>query len=240
MSKKLVLGSGGIFFENESDPILDHIFSLIDDQDNKRMVYLPTGGHDDYEDDENVRSYCLRHGFKSAVSLHLSNEEHTDEEIRELILSATVIYAGGGNLQFILDTWRSRGVDVLLKQAYENGTVIAGQSSGAMCWCRTGYDNCGENGAYVFLPGLDLIPYVLCPHFEDWQCFLTDVPKQELDGLAVDNDIAISIVDGDYTIIDSGRNPKHSAFYLPKAQNYKVIDIMREHIPLCFKKEVMV
>lgn len=57
---------------------------------------------------------------------------------------------------------------------------------------------------------------------------------QELDGLAVDNDIAISIVDGKYEIIDSGRNQKHSAFYLPADKEYKVIDIVKEKPEIAF------
>jgi len=229
---KLVLGSGGIFFENESDPIIDHIISLLGDKPRKSFIYLPTGGHDTKEDEETVRDYCTRHGFGSVRSLYLSDETLTYEEIKEAILGADIIYAGGGNLRFILDTWRRRGADILLKKAFENGTVIAGQSSGAMCWCRTGYDNCGPNGAFIFLKGLDLIPYVLCPHFEDWPEFLTDVKKQPLDALGVDNDIVISIVDGDYTVVDSGRNPAHTAYFMPSGNDWKPVDIMRNHVTL--------
>lgn len=226
---KLVLGSGGIFFEHESDPIIDHVFSLIEKKNPLKMVYLPTGGHDDREEDEGyVKDYCYRHGFDEVVCLHLSDDSLTDEYIKETIMTASVVYAGGGNLKFLLETWRRRRADVYLTEAYKNGTVIAGQSSGAMCWCKRGYDNCGLDGRYMFLDGLNLIPYILCPHFEDWQCFCEDVKMQELDALAVDNDIAISIVDGEYTVIDSGRNPKHSAFYLPADDEYRVHDIVKE------------
>ena len=230
MKKKLVLGSGGIFFENESDPIIDHILSLIEvNKEHLKMVYLPTAGHDDREEDEAfVKDYCMRHGFEEFVSLHLTDESLTDEYIENTIMTASVIYACGGNLKFLLETWRKRKADVYLTKAYNSGIVCAGQSSGAMCWCKRGYDNCGIDGRYMFLDGLNFIPYILCPHFEDWQCFCEDVKMQELDGLAVDNDIAISIVDGEVEIIDSGRNPKHSAFLLPAADGYRVHDIVKE------------
>lgn len=234
MSKKLVLGSGGIFFENEDDPIINHIISLVDDKSDMRAVFLPTACHDNHGDEETVRDYFLRHGFSSCVSLYLSEDTQSDEYIRKEILSANVIYADGGNLKFLLETWRKRGVIPLLNEAYEKGTVIAGQSSGAMCWCKRGYDNCGIDGRYMFLDGLDFIPYILCPHFEDWQHFTENVKMQELSGLAVDNDIAISIVDGKYEIIDSGRNPKHSAFYLPAEDGYPIIDIVKEHPSISF------
>ncbi len=231
--KKLVLGSGGIFFENESDPIIDHIFSLIDvNTENLKMVYLPTGGHDNNDDEADVNSYCYRHGFKEVVHLYLSDESLSEEYIRDTVLSASVIYAGGGNLKFILDTWRKSKADVYLKEAYEKGIVIAGQSSGAMCWCKRGYDNCGIDGRFMFLDGLDFIPYILCPHFEDWPTFLEDVKMQELDGLGVDNDIVISIVDGEYSVVSSGRNDAHTAYYLPASDQYKPYDIMKEHITI--------
>lgn len=234
MSHKLVLGSGGIFFENEEDPIINHIISLVDDKTDMKAVFLPTACHDNHGDEETVRSYFLRHGFTKCTSLYLSEDSVTDELIEQTISEASVIYADGGNLKFLLETWRRRGVDKILTRAYENGTVIAGQSSGAMCWCRRGYDNCGIDGRFMFLDGLNFIPYILCPHFEDWQHFLENVKMQELDGLAVDNDIAISIVDGKYTVIDSGRNPKHSAFWLPADEGYPVIDIAKEHKQLTF------
>lgn len=234
MSNKLVLGSGGIFFENEEDPIINHIISLVDDKTDMKAVFLPTACRDSHDDEETVRSYFLRHGFTRCTSLYLSEEPYDDCFVKETIAQASVIYADGGNLKLLLETWRKRGVIPYLTEAYEKGTVIAGQSSGAMCWCRRGYDNCGIDGRYMFLDGLNFIPYILCPHFEDWQHFLENVKMQELDGLAVDNDIAISIVDGEYTVVDSGRNPKHSAFYLPADEGYAVTDLVKEHRKLHF------
>ena len=230
---KLVLGSGGIFFENESDPIIDHIFSLADKRES--FVYLPTAGHDGKEDEPIVTHYALTHGFKKAECLYLTDESLTEEDIKRVILGADVIYACGGNLKFLMETWRRRGAIPYLRQAYDNGTVIAGQSSGAMCWCRHGYDNCGIGGRYMFLDCLDFVPYILCPHFEDWPEFLEDVKMQELDGIGIDNDIVISIVDGEYEIVDSHRNPVHSAYYLPADQGWPVIDIVKNHVPIKFE-----
>ena len=236
MAHKLVLGSGAIFFENESDPIIDHIFSLMDPARPRRMVYLPTAGHDDRSYEEAVDDYCYRHGFASSVSLYLTDESLSGEYIRDTILSASVIYAGGGNLKFLLDTWRRRGADVWLRQAYDGGAVIAGQSSGAMCWCAHGYDDCGKDGRFMFLDALGFIPYAMCPHFEDWPSFLEDVKLQEYDAVGVDNDIALSIVDGRYTVIDNGLNPRHSAYYMPASEDWAVHDLVKENCDLRFRQ----
>lgn len=231
-TKKLVLASGSIRFDMETDPIMDHILSLSDKKENLKFVYVPTAGRDNVEDEAVIREYLSRRGVTDVNFLLLSDDSLTDEEIKETILTADVIYAKGGNLKFLLETWRRRGADVYFKQAYENGTVIAGNSSGAMCWCKHGYDNCGIGGRFMFLDGLDLIPYIICPHFEDWPEFLEDVKMQELDGIGIDNDIAISIVDGEYEIIDAKRNIRHSAFYLPASEDYHVYDLGRVKLDL--------
>ena len=225
--RKLVLASGGIHFDSDSDIIIDHVFSLAAKRD--KMVFLPTACHDSRDGEETVRNYALNHGFKECTSLYLSDESLTEDYIAQTILSADVIYADGGNLKFLLETWRKTKADKYLKEAYANGTVLGGQSSGAMCWCKRGYDDCGIDGRYMFLDGLDLIPYILCPHFEYWPSFLEDVKMQELDGIGVDDDIAVSIVDGEYTIINNMEDENHSAYYLPAEEGYTPIDLQKTH-----------
>lgn len=223
---KLVAGSGGIFFENEEDPIINHVISLARARDS--WVWFPTAGHDSHEDEDIVRDYVLRHGFKKFTALYLTDEGLTDGYIRDTILSADVVYARGGDLKFLMETWRRTKADVYLREAYGSGTVLAGQSSGAMCWFEHGYDNCGKDGRYMFIRGIGIQPFIFCPHFEDWQCFLGDVGMQELDAIGCDNDIAVSVVDGRYEIIDSHRNPVHSAWYMPASEDWKVHDIVKE------------
>ena len=225
--KKLVLASGSIRFDMETDPIMDHILSLSDKKEDIKFLYVPTAGKDEVENEGEIREYLKRKGVSEVKILYLTDESLSDQEIKNTILSADVIYARGGNLKFLLETWRKRGADLYFKQAYEKGTVLSGNSSGAMCWCKHGYDDCGIGGRFMFLDGLDLIPYIVCPHFEDWPSFLEDVKMQELDGIGIDNDIAISIVDGEYEIIDSGRNKRHSAYYLPADEDYHVYDLGR-------------
>lgn len=227
-TKKLVLSSGGIFWDNPDDPILAHIFSLIEDKTDLRLVYLPTAGHDSPDSEAEVNDWAFRHGFCEVTHLYLSKVPYSKAFLRETILSASMIYSCGGNLKFLLKHWRNTGVDVLLREAYEAGVVISGQSSGAMCYCRLGYDNCGPGGAYMFVQTLGFIPYILCPHFEDWPEFLEDVKKQEFDAIGLDNDIVFSIVDGHFSIVDSGRNPRHAAYWMPEDETFRLHNLYRE------------
>ena len=98
---KLVLCSGGIFFENESDPILDRIFSLIDEAHERKMVYLPTAHRDNPEDEAVVNDYCRRHGFVSSRSLYLTDPNLSDEEIHRAIAEAAKMAADQLDRRFI-------------------------------------------------------------------------------------------------------------------------------------------
>jgi dipeptidase E len=49
-----------------------------------------------------------------------------------------VIYVGGGNTANLLVLWRRHGLDVLLRQAWSPGAVLAGVSAGMLCWFKGG------------------------------------------------------------------------------------------------------
>ena len=53
-------------------------------------------------------------------------------EWQERLLSQDVIYVGGGNTRSMLALWREWGVDQVLRQAWENGTILAGVSAGVI------------------------------------------------------------------------------------------------------------
>ena len=52
--------------------------------------------------------------------------------------SRTSIYVGGGSMLGLLAVWRALGLDVILRECWEAGVVLAGLSAGAMCWFEWG------------------------------------------------------------------------------------------------------
>lgn len=85
------------------------------------------------------------------------------DQISALIEQADIIYVPGGNTRAMLATWREFGVIALLKEAWENGTVLCGVSAGAICWFDYGHSDSG--GTFALVEGLGLLPGALCPHF---------------------------------------------------------------------------
>jgi dipeptidase E len=73
--------------------------------------------------------------------LFLIKEQPSKESIQRKILSADIIYVGGGNTLQMMCIWRRLRVDTLLISAYENGTVLSGISAGAICWFDSGHSD---------------------------------------------------------------------------------------------------
>ena len=50
------------------------------------------------------------------------------------VLAQDVIWVGGGNTASLLAVWRMHGLDVVLREAWEQGVVLCGVSAGMNCW----------------------------------------------------------------------------------------------------------
>jgi dipeptidase E len=88
------------------------------------------------------------------------------EDMRELVLSQDVIVVGGGNTANMLAIWRVHGFDTLVREAWENGTVLTGWSAGMICWFEAGVtDSFGPELAGM-RDGLGLLPGSACPHYD--------------------------------------------------------------------------
>jgi len=102
--------------------------------------------------------------------LFLIDAPPSAREIERKILSADIIYVGGGNTLYMMRVWRRLGVERLLRTAYEEGIVLAGISAGAICWFDSGHSDSmsfynPRDWQYINVKGLGLIKGVHCPHY---------------------------------------------------------------------------
>lgn len=181
---------GGRYSDGEVMPIFEKIVEL-SGKTNPSVLFVPTAGFDDMEGDEDI--FALFEKLGATVSpLLLTDESLSFKEIENRILSCDIVYAGGGNLKFLMDTWMKTGADKVFKKAYERGVILSGYSSGSMCWFAEGYDDCGENHEFMFVECLGLLDYCNCPHYESdyWQGFKEAVKGRKYSGLALENGAA--------------------------------------------------
>ena len=104
---------GGRTDDNEILPIFEHIVSL-SKKKNPSVLFVPTAGFDDINGDEHIFRMFIGLGC-SVSALFLTDKSLTSEEIENKILSSDIVYAGGGNLKFLMDTWTETGADIIFR-----------------------------------------------------------------------------------------------------------------------------
>lgn len=88
---------------------------------------------------------------------------HVPEEI---ISKSDAIWVGGGSVVNLLAIWKAHNLDASLRQAWIDGTVLAGVSAGSICWHVGGpTDSYGKELQPAF-GGLGLIPYGNGVHYD--------------------------------------------------------------------------
>jgi len=160
VSERHVLALGGGGFSAGGDALDEFVLGLTG-QARPRICFLPTATGDSPE-------YVVRfyEAFRErAEPTHLELFGRPRRDIRDFLLAQDVIYVGGGNTANMLAIWRVHGVETVLREAWEQGIVLAGTSAGAICWFESGVtDSFGEELAPLrclgFLPGSN------CPHYD--------------------------------------------------------------------------
>ncbi|WP_379134871.1 Type 1 glutamine amidotransferase-like domain-containing protein [Paenibacillus sp. sgz500958] len=188
---------------------IDREIVALTGKETPRALFIPTASHDaeGYCDTFN-KVYGELLGCRTEHLL-LATRSYTLEELRETIMSADLIYVGGGNTRMMLEIWQNTGVDTLLKAAYESGAVCSGISAGSICWFEYGQSDIemyesGDSRNYMMLEGLGLLKGVHCPHYnEDTRAlnFIRMMLDRDQTGIAVDNHCAVVIRENEYRVI---------------------------------------
>lgn len=116
-------------------------------------------------------------------------------DLQHYISEQDVVLVSGGNTKSMLALWREWGLDVLLRRAWRDGTVLAGFSAGAICWFAEGLSDAWAD-RLVTVPGLGLLPGSCCPHYsnepERRPAFQQMVARGEIGpGIAIDDGAAV-------------------------------------------------
>jgi dipeptidase E len=113
----------------------------LSNEKNPKLLFIPTASSDSEKYWKHVREYFGTYSKRKTDVLFLIKERPSNEQIRGKILSADIIYVGGGNTLPMMRLWRRLGVDKLLMSAYEYGTVLSGISAGSICWLDSGHSD---------------------------------------------------------------------------------------------------
>ncbi len=216
IQKTIIAIGGGELGESETLPI-DQAIVKFAKKKHPKALFIPTASNDAIGYWETFQKiYKKKLGCKTDV-LMLLRDNLTKEQIEEKILSTDIIYVGGGNTLKMLKVWRKKGVDVLLKKAYEKGVILSGLSAGAICWFRYGASDSrrfmkGEQHNVIMrVRGLNLIPCTISPHHirekQAREKGLIQIMKRTPGvALALDDNSAILIQDDCFKVLRSKPN----------------------------------
>lgn len=216
---KIVAIGGGELREGETE-IIDKYIVQLSNKSTPKLLFIPTASYDAEGYIELVKK---KFGELGCVvdTLCLVTNTYSDEGIREKILSADIVYVGGGDTARMMEKWKEYKIEVYLKEAYEKGIVLSGLSAGSICWFVFGHSdsdfflNQGQ-WDYIRVYGLGLIPTAHCPHYnEEGREGFDDMIKEEnIPGIALEDNVAFIEIDGEYQILKADKSRK--AYLLKK------------------------
>lgn len=164
-----------------------------------KMLFIPTASDDAAGYSQIVDEVYGKELGCSVDHLRLVSESPSSTQIEEQIGQADLIYVGGGNTRKMMDTWRSYGVDTLLRQKTGSDVVLAGVSAGAICWFEYGHSDSESftdkpDWEYTQVEGLGLLSGFYCPHLdaEDREGHFSAMVQQTgIAGIGCDNNAAV-------------------------------------------------
>ncbi|MBQ7348912.1 MAG: peptidase E [Clostridia bacterium] len=214
MKKRIIAIGGGEIKSKTTLKIDEYIANLAKEHAGEKRanaLFVGTASHDSMPYFNSFRkTYTSVFDIKAEVALMVYGEMSV-EKIAGKIAAADCIYIGGGDTVFMLEKWKEFGIDKLIIDAYENGTVICGLSAGAICWFKDMYTDYqimrGQSSEYVLKEGLGILDGAMCPHFNEREKdFFAALEKGVISGAyCVENDCAIEFVDGQFSkVISAG------------------------------------
>ena len=222
MGKIVALGGGELRL-NET-MLIDKFIVEFADVSKPKLLFIPTASNDSRGYIEIIKKIYGEQLKCEIDTLLLVNNNTTEYEIQQKILSSDIIYVGGGDTTKMMEVWRNNEVDKYLREAYVKNIVLSGISAGSICWFSKGHgdSNIKTNPEgwwdYSRTTGIGLIPAIHCPHYnlEGHKSFDNAMKSQQISGIALEDNCAIVIKDDMYKIIKSNENSKA---YLLKNDN---------------------
>jgi dipeptidase E len=169
------------------EALLDYVLELAP---GRRVLYVPTAS---MENTAGTVEWYKRLRDRAELR-HLYFGPWPPADLREVALAHDVVIVPGGNTANMLAIWRVHGFDQVLREAWEQGILLAGWSAGALCWFEAGVtDSFGPQ-----LEAMECLGFLAgsaCPHYDGEE--LRRPRYSELlregfpAGIAIDDDVAV-------------------------------------------------
>lgn len=234
---EIIAIGGGFDTQDSFRPLLEECIAHTG-KEHPTMLFVPTAHYDLLHETEEIIEWFEDAGCKADVLLVSQSGKN---ETAEKIGSADIIYATGGNLKYLTETWSKNDVFEMMNNAFDRGAVLIGPSSGAMCWASRGWDDCGEDvfrvidsfpflgmdSSYGYYDCADIIPFCICPHFDNiaWRTFAFNAAELDIPSLCIENGAAVIYKGGQYSVISDRKTPLRTAYFFNPGRSIIMLDI---------------
>ena len=175
-------------------------------------LFIPTASHDFmpyYNSFHKI--YTGLFNVKTDVALTVYHD-YGLEKIKNKFKKADIVYVGGGNTLFMIDSWKKTGILDLVTEAYNREVIICGLSAGAICWFEDIYTDSldsenKKNVPYSMAKGLGWVKGVVSPHYDERAEDFDQIVLNNYDeAIGIENNSMIEIIDGKITQSFSSNN----------------------------------
>jgi peptidase E len=215
----IAMGGGGFSMEPEN-PLLDDFILSLASRHPPRICFIPTASAESAT--YIVRFYRAFSGRSVPTDLTIFDHQGLPRQpagtsdLGAFLAEQDIIYVGGGNTANLLAIWRTHGLDKLLRDVCDSGTILCGISAGMICWFNGGVTD-SFGGVDAIDDGLGLIDATACPHYDGERerrpAYHRLVGRGFQGGYAADDGAALHFRGGEIVQVVSSR---------PNAAGYKV------------------
>lgn len=210
-----IVAFGGVGLTPEPQHLLLHTYLLgLARHERPKVLFVPTASG---EDQSLVVSFYAMYTHLPCQPAHLSLFRLPTADLRAFALSQDVIYVGGGNTKSMLALWHEWGLDSIFREAWEQGTILAGASAGAICWFEEAITD-SIPGPLTPLNCLGYLKGSCCPHYDSEQARRPTYTRMVAEGrlpagYAIDDLAGLHFEGGELARVVTGR---------PQAKAYRV------------------
>ncbi|TVZ14646.1 peptidase E [Maribacter sp. MAR_2009_72] len=133
-------------------------------KDRPNLCFIPTASGEDRDYINSFHEVCSQINVVPHVMSVWINSYDQKESFEEIISNMDAIVVGGGNTLNMLAIWKAQGIDIALKNAYDNGVVMGGGSAGSLCWFNGGTTDSRPKELSI-VKGMSFIDKSHCPHY---------------------------------------------------------------------------
>ena len=160
----------------------------LSEKEHPTILYIGTATYDDEKSQHTQTKQFSKRGCQ-ITALKVAKRKPSHEELDAKFSKADIIIISGGNTLYAIDRWKYLGIDERIRQAGDEGKVLAGGSAGGIVWFDGGHSDSMDpttylkppgpvirkslpkkelekSWAYIRVPGLSILPGLFCPHYD--------------------------------------------------------------------------